>query len=99
MSKAHWYLFCYDIASPKRLQKVHRRLRNEGLPLQYSVFLVLATGREYRHLLKTIRPLINEHYDDIRVYPVSSKIEYVMLGRQSTGSGTILQEQGLIRLD
>lgn len=31
------HLVCYDIRDPKRLLRVHRFLRSQGFPLQYSV--------------------------------------------------------------
>ena len=40
-NQANLYLIAYDIADPKRLVKVHRTLKRQGLPVQYSVFTVV----------------------------------------------------------
>ncbi|HYN77476.1 MAG TPA: CRISPR-associated endonuclease Cas2, partial [Lamprocystis sp. (in: g-proteobacteria)] len=40
MDSPGWYLVAYDIADPRRLQRLHRRLRRDGATLQESVFLV-----------------------------------------------------------
>ena len=37
------YLIAYDIASPKRLQRVHRYLTDNAIPLQNSTFLFTAS--------------------------------------------------------
>ena len=34
------YLVTYDIADPKRLSRLFRFMKKQGVPLQYSVFLV-----------------------------------------------------------
>ena len=34
-NQAGLYLIAYDIADPKRLSRVHRALKREGLPVQY----------------------------------------------------------------
>ena len=33
------YLIGYDIADPKRLQRIHRRMTKYATPIQYSIFL------------------------------------------------------------
>jgi len=97
-TSTHWHLFCYDIADPRRLRRIHRFLKDEGLPLQYSVFLVCCTTLEMVLLLEKTRALINEKEDDVRIYPVSSSVEFVALGRQQLGPGMVLSGEGLIQL-
>jgi len=98
MSKARWQLVCYDIADPRRLQRVHRLLKGEGIPLQYSVFLVLVTPKEREALLDRICSIINEKQDDIRIYPVSHTMEFVALGQQYLDPAMMLTGEGLIEL-
>jgi len=45
-----WYLLCYDIRDPKRLQKVAKVLTGYGHRLQYSIFRCHLTKRELERL-------------------------------------------------
>jgi len=76
------YVIAYDIADPRRLARVHRCLRDEGLPLQYSVFNVCLTQRQLRALLIELEALIEPREDDIRVYPLPARGECRSLGCQ-----------------
>ena len=44
------YLVTYDIADQKRLSRLFRFLKKQGVPVQYSVFRVRCTGRELERL-------------------------------------------------
>ena len=44
------YLIAYDIAAPRRLQKIHKRLCEEAIPLQNSTFLYRASPGQFEHL-------------------------------------------------
>lgn len=99
MASANWYLLCYDIANPRRLQRLQRFMKNEGLPLQYSVFLLHRESIELMQLVEAVRKKIDEKRDDVRIYPISSAIEFLALGRQELGQGMTLTGDGLIELD
>jgi len=43
MSAERWYLVAYDIADNKRLARLHRLMKKEGLAAQRSIFFVRAT--------------------------------------------------------
>lgn len=64
------YLICYDIANPRRLQRVHRVLKSKAIAVQYSVFLAPFAETDLDRLLMVLRAEIDEREDDIRVYPV-----------------------------
>jgi CRISPR-associated protein Cas2 len=66
------YLVCYDIADPRRLGKVHRYLKGEALPLQYSVFLASLTWPELETMKGELARLIEATADDVRIYPLPS---------------------------
>ncbi len=83
------FLVCYDIANPKRLVRVHRYLKKQGMPLQYSVFLVQETGESMDQLLDDLSDIINAKKDDIRAYSINSSPEYVTLGRQQLPEGLL----------
>lgn len=76
------HLICYDIADPRRLNRVHRCLTRHGIPLQYSVFLVYAHKTGLQAVLAELRALIDHRKDDVRAYPLPRKVDYQHLGRQ-----------------
>ena len=44
------YLIVYNIASPKRLQKIHKHLTENAIPLQNSTFLFTASRDRFEAL-------------------------------------------------
>ena len=52
------YLIAYDIANPKRLSRVHKTLKKQGLPVQYSVFTVVMKRKALLRLLESLNALI-----------------------------------------
>jgi len=61
------FLVAYDIADPKRLYQVHKRMRGFGDPLQYSVFLCLLSPKELALLYESIDNEIKKSEDRIIV--------------------------------
>lgn len=61
------YLVCYDIADPKRLQRVYKTMRGFGEHLQLSVFRCDLSPRERIELLATVTPLINHDEDQVLI--------------------------------
>lgn len=92
------YLLAYDIADPKRLTRVHHTVRAQGLPLQYSVFLLYGTAADVDRLLADLDRIIHPKADDIRVYPLPEQLDAYHYGRQwlpglpSADGGTSLQD-------
>lgn len=64
------FLLCYDIAHPKRLQKVHRYISQHFIRVQYSVYFKQAYTAEIDKYIKYLKNIINKHDDDIRIYIV-----------------------------
>ncbi|MEO6319739.1 MAG: CRISPR-associated endonuclease Cas2 [Polaromonas sp.] len=62
------WLVTYDIADPRRLAKVFKRLKKAGVPLQYSVFSVEASAAGMAALMAQLARLIHAREDDIRAY-------------------------------
>jgi CRISPR-associated protein Cas2 len=81
------YLLAYDIGEPARLQRVHRTVREVGLPLQYSVFLVPGDAVVIDSLLQELASIIDDRDDDIRVYPLPARLESERFGRQQLPFG------------
>lgn len=82
IQRTQLFLLVYDIADPKRLQQVHRTVRVAGIPLQYSVFLIPATPGGIDALLSDLDGIISPTQDDIRVYPLPSRLDVSRYGRQ-----------------
>ncbi|MCZ2152353.1 MAG: CRISPR-associated endonuclease Cas2 [Bryobacterales bacterium] len=64
------YLICYDIADPRRLQRVHRILSRVAVAIQYSVFWGPFSEREMERLWCELSGEIHDRKDDVRAYVV-----------------------------
>ncbi|MCS6781209.1 MAG: CRISPR-associated endonuclease Cas2 [Geminicoccaceae bacterium] len=62
------WLVAYDVASPKRLGRVHRFMVRRGLPTQYSVFLVEADRAAIEELVGALARLVHPKQDDVRIF-------------------------------
>lgn len=80
MDRKDWYLLAYDIADPRRLKRMHYRMRREGVAVQQSVFLVQRNRRGMEQLLDELARLIEPAADDLRAYPVADPAEIWMRG-------------------
>ena len=76
-----WSIISYDIRDPKRLLRVHYRLKKEAVALQKSVFLVKS------HRLNKVIALIDQYADDseddVRLYPITHPNAIWAAGRQA----------------
>jgi CRISPR-associated protein Cas2 len=90
--KSQLFLACYDIADPRRLQRVHRLFAAEGLPVQYSVFTLEMTPRRLKAFMERLQEEIDPDEDDIRFYPLASNPECYTRGQQFFPEGVLLLE-------
>jgi len=98
-SEIQQFLLCYDIADEKRLLKVHRCLKQQGLPIQYSVFTVELKRPALQRLLAQLNALINLAEDDVRCYTLPKRPVWQVIGRQLHPEGVfLLSESGGNRL-
>lgn len=74
------YLLCYDICNPGRLRKVHRLVRDWGVPVQYSVFELELRAGQLEQLTAELLALIREDEDKIIFYRLSPGQHPIMLG-------------------
>ena len=84
------FLLAYDIADPRRLARVHRTVKQQGMPLQYSVFLIADTPAVLDGLLAELDDIIDPRADDIRVYPLPTRLDAEGYGRQFLPAGVML---------
>jgi CRISPR-associated protein Cas2 len=89
-SHAQRWLLAHDIRDTKRLQKVWRLLRQEGVRLQYSVYLLAGTRQQIERIIERLRELIDERADDVRIYPLTEKTRIWGLGTQFNDDGNTL---------
>lgn len=75
------YLIAYDIPSPKRLGRIYRYLKNEAMPIQYSVFWGVWTRPQALRIKGRLEELIKPEQDDVRIYSLPSIPKVTVLGR------------------
>jgi CRISPR-associated protein Cas2 len=89
-SHAQRWLLAHDIRDKKRLQRVWRYLRQEGVRLQYSVYLLAGTRHQVEAIIERLRELIDERADDVRIYPLTENTRIWGLGTQFNEDGNTL---------
>lgn len=77
---ARW-LVTYDIANPRRLTRVFKTLKKEGIPIQYSVFCVDASALQIEALMARLALLIDKNADDVRAYRIPENTWQVRIGK------------------
>ena len=92
------WLVAYDIREPRRLRRVHRRLRKEGVPAQYSAFTVEADDEQIECLLGKLSSLIDASVDDVRAYHLPASCTVWTLGVQHWPEGICLTATRAARL-
>lgn len=89
-SHSQRWLLAHDIRDPRRLQRVWRYLRQEGVRLQYSVYVLAGTRHHVECVLERLLTLIDERADDVRVYPLNENSRIWGLGTQFENDGNTL---------
>jgi len=74
------YLVTYDIADPRRLTRLFRFMKKQGVPVQYSVFLVETSAAKMGILMSRIATMIHSQADDVRAYRLPENGWQVTLG-------------------
>lgn len=77
--KAVW-LLAYDISNPRRLGRVHRVVKQFATPLQFSVWMVRESAAGIAKIRHELLALIDARSDDIRIYRIPSKPDWVSFG-------------------
>lgn len=97
-SHAQRWLLAYDIREPRRLNRVGRYLRQEGLRLQYSVYLMTGSREQMQSVMDKLSQLIDKSADDVRLYPITENTRIWGLGTQFNDDGNTLSDAFLDRL-
>ncbi len=88
--RKHPHIACYDIADPRRLQRIHRYLKGIGIPLQYSVFLLYLNRDGLARVVRRLERLVDPREDDVRIYPLPQKPDWLWWGRPLMPEGVHL---------
>lgn len=88
---AQW-IVTYDIREPRRLRRIHRYMKGEGIPVQYSVFWVLASDVQMSSIVGNLKQLMDQRCDDIRAYKLPERTDHVMIGRPLLAEGIFLPD-------
>jgi CRISPR-associated protein Cas2 len=92
------WLLAHDIRDKKRLQKVWRYLSQEGVRLQYSVYLIAGTRQQAEKIIEHLRLIIDERADDVRIYPLTENTRIWGLGLQFNDHGNTLSDAFIDKL-
>jgi CRISPR-associated protein Cas2 len=76
---ARW-LVTYDISDPKRLAKIFKALKKEGIPIQYSVFYLHMSAAKIGSLMVQLSKLIDTRSDDVRAYRLPERGMEISIG-------------------
>jgi CRISPR-associated protein Cas2 len=98
MSRAKHWLVAYDIGCRHRLRRVHKYMCGVGIPVQYSVFSVVANDRQLRAILDDLDVLIDPATDDVRAYHLPEQSLLWVLGAQGFPEGIRLDAGDAARL-
>ena len=77
----------YDIADPRRLARVYRRLCAHATPLEYSVFLLVGSEHAKAQCLAEVAGIIDGKADDVRCYALPGRGFQARIGRASLPLG------------
>ena len=81
LNEIRGWLVTYDIAHPKRLNRVHRLLVKHAVPIQYSVFCFEGSTRQLEQLMKSLEKHIDNATDDVRAYQLPENLSVVLMGK------------------
>ena len=84
MSYRTLYLVCYDICSPRRLQKVHHYLKGFKVGGQKSFFECWLTPPELSEVRKTLSELMDTKEDRVHIFQLDPRMSTECYGQAST---------------
>lgn len=90
-ASANW-LVTYDIADSRRLARLFKYLKKQGIPVQYSVFLVEASAAKMGNLIVQMAKMVDKEADDVRAYRLPERTWKITLGASILPEGMMLGE-------
>lgn len=68
----HWYLLSYDVRCPRRLNRVCRFLKQHGVPVQQSVFLIRTHAQGIKDIQHNCDEILNLEQDELVIVRTGS---------------------------
>jgi CRISPR-associated protein Cas2 len=81
VNETRGWLVTYDIAHPKRLNRIHRLLVRHAIPIQYSVFCFEGSANQLGRLMKSLEKHIDSATDDVRAYQLPENLSVDLMGK------------------
>jgi len=81
------FVIGYDIASPRRLGRVHREMCKHAAPIEYSVFVLVGSEHAKDICLAEMARLMDDAEDDVRCYPLPVRGFQGRIGRTTLPEG------------
>ena len=88
------WLIAYDIAGPRRLQRVHRFLCKHAVPVQYSVFATRGSRMKVGAIRSGLERIVDAAEDDVRIYPVPEPAMLTVFGKKALPEGLRVIDTG-----
>ena len=66
-------IVAYDIADPKRLNKVAKIIKDYGVRVQKSIFEVNVDGRRFNEMKVRVEDIIEASEDGVKYFPLCEK--------------------------
>jgi CRISPR-associated protein Cas2 len=80
-----FYIVAYDLPDTKRRTRLFKAMKGFGTHTQYSVFECELDEDEHAKMLRTIRRIVDESEDDVKIYRLCHAclrtVEVVGVGR------------------
>ena len=67
------YLVVYDVADPRRLRRIAKKVEKYGVRVQKSVFECMLSDGHRRELEAESMKIMDEAEDSMRIYPLLAK--------------------------
>ena len=82
----HFVIVAYDIVNNRRRNRIFKKLKGLGFPMQKSVFECLLTDEQIRRMTQVLKKELDDEKDTIRIYvlPLEFKEHLTILGTGDT---------------
>ena len=88
MAEKYFFLVVYDLPDDKRRTRLHKRLKDFGSPVQYSVFECILTSKDFLRMKAAVKKIVKTKFDHIRYYIIcnSCREKIEIIGRHEVST-------------